>query len=84
MSLTLAGVGQTAILSSLTGFHNHSKVFDFRNIELAFLKLQVKVKLSHALEDMTGPFFMGFWVGRGDEEVIHVDDELSFCDHVSE
>ena len=31
-----------------------------------------------------GSFSMGFWVRRSDEEVIHVDDKLSFSNHVSE
>ena len=62
------------IHGKLTRFHNHSKVFDFRDVELAFLELQMKVEFSHALEDMTGLFFMGSQIGRGDEEVIHVDE----------
>ena len=27
----------------LTRFHNHSKVFDFRDVKLAFLELQMEV-----------------------------------------
>ena len=68
----------------LTGFHDHSEVFDFRDVELAFLELEVEVKLGHSLEDMTGLFCVGLWVGGGDEEVIHVDDEPSLSDHVPE
>ena len=37
-----------------------------------------------ALEDLAGPFSMGFWIWGGDEEVVHVDDEPSFGDHVPE
>ena len=33
---------------------------------------------------MSGAFTVGFFVGRKDEEAIHVDDEPSFGDHVSE
>ena len=51
---------------------------------MAFLEFQIKVELSHALEDTVGPFFMGLGIRRGDEEVIHVDDEPSFSDHISE
>ena len=68
----------------LSGLQNHYKVFDFGDVELAFLKLQVKVQFSHALEDMMGSFFMGRRVRGGDEEVVHIDDELSFGDHVLE
>ena len=51
---------------------------------MAFLKLQVKVEFCHMLEDMTGSVCMGLRVRGGDEEVIHVDDEPSFSDHVLE
>ena len=68
----------------LTGFHDHSEVFDFRNVELGFLELQVKVELGHALEDTAGSFCVGLGVGGGNEEVIHIDDEPSFSDHISE
>ena len=40
----------------LTGFHDHSEVFDFWDIELALLELQVKVEFRHMLEDTTGLF----------------------------
>ena len=36
------------------------------------------------LEDMTSSFSMEFRVGGGDEEVIHINDEPSFYDHVLE
>ena len=72
------------IHGKLTGFHDHPKVFDFRNIELAFLKLQVKVELSHPLENMAGSLFVGSWIRRSDKEVVHVDDEPSLGNHVSE
>ena len=68
----------------LTGFHDHSEVFDFRDIELALLKLQVKVKLSHALEDMMGSFGVGLGVRGGNEQVVYVDNKPSFSDHVPE
>ena len=44
----------------------------------------MKVELCHALEDAASLFSMGLGVREGDEEVIHVDDEPSFSDHVSE
>ena len=68
----------------MTWFHYHSEVFDFRNVELALLKLEVEVKLGHLLEDVVSSFSVGFWVWGGDEEVVHVDDEPSFSDHVVE
>ena len=36
------------------------------------------------LEDTTSLFGVDFGVGGGDEEVVYVDDEPSFGDHVSE
>ena len=68
----------------MTGFHDHSEVFDFGNVELAFLKLEVEVKLGHSLENTASSFGVGPWVGGGDQEVVHIDDEPSFSDHVSE
>ena len=44
----------------------------------------MKVEFSHALEDSTGLFFVGFRIWRGDKKVIHVDDEPSFSDHILE
>ena len=68
----------------LTRFYDHFEVFYLRDIKLAFFELQMKVKFSHPLEDMMGSLFMSLWVGGGDEEVIHVDDEPSFGNHVPE
>ena len=72
------------IHGKLTGFHDHSEVFDFRDVKLAFFELQVKVEFSHALEDTMGSFSMGFGVRGGDEEVVYIDDKPSFSDHVLE
>ena len=44
----------------------------------------MKVEFGHVLEDTTGPFSVGFGVRGGDEEVVHIDDEPSFSDHVLE
>ena len=44
----------------------------------------MKVELCHTLEDMAGSLSVGFRVRRGDEEVIHVDNQPSFSDHVLE
>ena len=68
----------------MTGLYDHSEVFNFRDIKLTFLKLQVEVKLGHALENVTDSFDMGLEVWGGNEEVIHIDDKPSFSDHVSE
>ena len=52
--------------------------------EGAFLKLEVEVKLLHALKDSLGACgAFGVIVGV-DKEVVHVNDEPSFCDHFSE
>ena len=70
--------------SKLTGCHDHPEIFDFRDIKLAFFKFQMEVQLGYVLKDTMGLFSMGCWVRGGDEEVIHIDDEPSFSDHVSE
>jgi len=66
----------------LTGFNDHSEVFYLVSGEFAFLKFEVQIEFSHALEDALGVFFMCSGVRGEDKEVIHVDDEPSFCDHV--
>ena len=43
----------------------------------------MEVELSHSLEDAASSLSMGFWVQRGDEKVIHIDDKPSFHDHIS-
>ena len=68
----------------MTRFHDHSKVFDFRDVELAFLELEVEVKLGHSLKDMVSSLGVSFWVRGGDEKVVHVDDEPPFSNHVLE
>ena len=42
----------------------------------------MEVKFSHPLKNMAGSLCVGHGVGRGDEEVIHVDDEPSFSNHI--
>ena len=44
----------------------------------------MKVELSHSLEDAAGSLSVGFHVRGGNKEVVHIDDEPSFSDHVSE
>ena len=44
----------------------------------------MKVKFSHSLQDTFGAFFMEDGVRGVDEEIIHIDDEPSFGDHVTE
>ena len=44
----------------------------------------MQIKLSHALKDAAGSFSIGFGVGGGNEEVVHIDDKPSLSDHVSE
>ena len=68
----------------LTRFHDHPEIFDLWYIELTFFELQMEVKLGHPLEDVAGSFGMGCGVRGGNEEVIHIDNQPSFSDHVSE
>ena len=51
---------------------------------MAFFELQVKVKLGHSLKDAAGSFSVGFGIRGGNKKVVHVDDEPSFSDHISE
>ena len=51
---------------------------------MTLLKFEMEVKFSHTLEDTAGLLSVGLEVGRDNEEVVHVDDEPSFSDHVSE
>ena len=44
----------------------------------------MEVQFRHALEDTFGAFAMGVFVRGEDKEVVHIDDEPSFCDHVLE
>jgi len=43
----------------------------------------VEIQLGHSLEDSFGVFFMGSGVRGEDEEVVHIDNEPTFCDHIS-
>ena len=44
----------------------------------------MKVQFSHTLQDALRTFLMEGGVGGVDEEIIHIDDEPSFGDHVAE
>ena len=44
----------------------------------------MEVKVHHPLEDLLGSFGMGGIVGGEDKKIIHVDDQPSFGNHVSE
>ena len=44
----------------------------------------MKVKFSHALEDMTGLFGLYLGVGEGDEKIVHVHNKPSLSDHILE
>jgi len=70
--------------SKLTRFDDHSKVFYFVSGEFALLEFEVQIQLGHSLEDTFGAFLMGSSVGGEDEEIVHIDDEPSFCDHIPE
>ena len=68
----------------LTRFHNHPEIFDFEEVELAFLKLKMKIEFGHSLENTMGLLSMSCWIRGGDEEVVHVNDKPSFSNHTSE
>ena len=44
----------------------------------------MEIEFGHCLEDMVGSLGMSLQVGGGEKEVVHVDDEPSFNNHVSE
>ena len=44
----------------------------------------MKVKLGHALQDTFRAFLVEGGVGGVDEEIIHIDNEPSFSNHVAE
>ena len=68
----------------LAGFDDHAEVFHLVGGKLAFLEFQVKVQLGHALQDALRALFVEGGVGGVDEEVIHIDNEPSFGDHIAE
>ena len=55
-----------------------------RDAKLTLLNLQVQVEFLQPLEDSFGAFGVKMMVRGGDEEVIHVNDEPSFSNHVPE
>ena len=68
----------------LAWFDDHAEVFDLVGGKLAFFELQVKVEFGHTLQDAFGAFLMEGGVGGVDEEIIHVDNEPSFGNHIAE
>ena len=68
----------------LTRPDDHAEVFDLIGGEFTFFELQVKVELSHVLQNAFSAFLMEGGVGRIDEEIVHVDDEPSFGNHITE
>ena len=68
----------------MTGFDNHAEVFHLGGGEATFLQFEVEVQFRHALEDTLSTFAVGFFVGREDKEVVHVDDKPPFFNHVLE
>jgi len=70
--------------SKLTGFDDHPEVFYLVCGKFALLKFEVQVKFGHSLKNTFGVFFVSSGVGGEDEEVIHIDDKPSFCNHVPE
>jgi len=69
--------------SELTRFDDHSKVVYFTGGEFTLLEFEVEIQLGHSLEDSFGVFFMVSGVRGEDEEVVHIDNEPTFCDHIS-
>ena len=51
---------------------------------MTFLQFEGKGKFSHALENSEGAESVDFGIIREDEKIIHIDNEPSFGNHVSE
>ena len=68
----------------LTRLDDHAEVFNLVGGEFTLFELQMKVELSHTLQDMFSAFFMEGGVGGIDEEIIHIDNQPSFSNHVAE
>jgi len=68
----------------LAWFDDHSEVFYLVCGEFTFLEFEMQVKFGHTLENTFGAFFMCLSIRGENKEVVHVDDEPSFGDHVSE
>ena len=72
------------IHGQLPGFNDHPKVFDLISGKFTFFKFQVEVQLGHVLQDTFSSFFMKSSVWGINEKVVHVDDEPSFSNHITE
>ena len=68
----------------LAGFYDHAEVFYLAGGEFAFLEFQMKVQLGHALQDAFRAFLVEGGVGGVDEEIIHINNEPSFGNHITE
>ena len=68
----------------MTGLNDHAEVFYLVGSELALFEFQVEIKFSHTLQDALHTFFMEGGVRGVDEEIIHIDDEPSFGNHIVE
>ena len=70
------------IHGQLAGFDDHAKIFNLVSGELAFFELQMKVEFCHVLENALRTFLVEGGVRGVDEEIIHVDNEPSFSNHI--
>ena len=68
----------------MTRLDDHAEVFHFGGGKATLLQFEVEVQFCHALEDAFGAFVVGFFVGGGNKEVVHINDKPSFGDHVVE
>jgi len=68
----------------LTGFDDHTKVFNLGGGEFTFFEFKMEVEFHHTLQDTLSTFLVGGGVGGEDEEIIHVDNEPTFGDHIAE
>ena len=68
----------------LSGFDNHAEIFYLGGGKTTFLQLEMEVQFRHALEDAFSAFTMGLFVRGQTKEVVHINNEPSFGDHVSE
>ena len=76
----------TLVLSISTKIPSNPKLLssDAATLREFLLKAIIALDISKGMSHVTGVFMVGFFIWGGDEEVVHIDDEPSFCNHVPE
>jgi hypothetical protein len=62
---------------------DHTKIFDRFLLEETFLRFQVEVIVYETLEDLLDRSSVFVGIGREDQDVIHIDDDLAGTDEIS-